>query len=146
MPTAEQQKIKSDLYELTNNRKIEYVALASDYIPGMDFDIKLVPSTKNDVNKDMEKAIQLEKVRVYLSFFPEMVNKEELLAKTAEIMGDDPAKIIKENVLNPQPQEKNPMLDKGAQTQPQGNAAQAAVGGLMGARNDMTNISNQMLG
>lgn len=147
MPTAAEQKTRSDVYELTNNKKIEYVAIDPEYIYNMDMDIKLVPSTKNDINKDMEKAIQLEKVRVYLSFFPDMVNKEELLAQTAEKMGDDPTKIISDNILNPKPQnENNPMMDKGAQTQPQGNAAQNAVGGLMGARNDMTNISNQMLG
>ena len=146
MPTAEAQKIKSDVFELTNNRKIEYVALDSEYIRNLDFDIKLVPSVKNDTNKDMEKALALEKTRVYLSFFAEMVNKEELLAKLAEAMGDDPTKVIAENVLNPQQDEKNPMLDKGAQTQPQGNAAQNAVGGMMGGRNDMSNLSNEMLG
>ncbi len=146
MPTAEQQKIKSDLYELTNNRKIEYVAVESSYIPGMDFDIKLVPSVKNDANKDMEKALALEKVRVYLSFFPDMVNKEELLADLAEKMGDDPAKIIAENILHPQPAEDNKMLDKGAQTQPQGNVAQNNVGGLGAASNDITELSRQMMG
>lgn len=146
MPTAAEQKIKSDVYEITNNRKIEYVAIEASYIPGMDIDIKLVPSTKNDTNKDMEKAIQLEKVRVYLSFFPDMINKEELLAKTAEVMGDDPAKIISEKILNPKPQEDNPMADKGMNTNPEGNAAQNAVGGLGGGRNDMAQLSNEMLG
>lgn len=146
MPTATEQKVKSDLYELTNNRKIEYVALDSSYIPGMDFDIKLVASVKNDVNKDMEKALALEKVRVYLSFFPDMVNKEELLAQLAEAMGDEPSKIIAENILNPQPAEDNPMADAGAQTQPQGNAAQNAVGGMIGGRNDMAALSQEMMG
>lgn len=149
MPTAAEQKIKSDIYELSNGKKIEYVALDPEYIANMDFDIKLVPSTKNDTNKDMEKAIQLEKVRVYLSFFPEMVNKEELLAQTAEKMGDDPAKIIKESILNPQPQENNPMMDSGAQTEPQGNQAQNAVQGAMGGSpggNAMYALQQQMQG
>ena len=145
-PTAEQQKIKSQVYEITNNRKIEYVALDPDYIRDMDFDIKLVPSTKNDANKDMEKALQLEKVRVYLSFFPEMVNKEELLAKTAEVMGDDPAKIISEKILNLQLQEDNPMADKGMSMNPQGNVGQNAVGAMGGGRNEMSQLSNEMLG
>ena len=146
MPTAAEQKIRSDVYELTNNRKIEYVAVTPEYAQTMDFDIKLVPSTKNDANKDMEKALALEKVRVYLSFFSDMVNKEELLTDLALKMGDDPAKIIAENILNPQPQENNPMMDKGAQTQPQGNQAQNAVGGMMGGQNDMAQLSNEMLG
>ncbi|MCK9371300.1 head-tail connector protein [Candidatus Dojkabacteria bacterium] len=146
MPTAAQQKIKSDIYELSNNRKIEYVAIEASYIPNMDFDIKLVPSTKNDTNKDMEKALQLEKDRVYLSFFGDMVNREELLAQTAEKMGDDPAKIIKEDVLNPQSKESNPMMDKGANPNPEGNVAQNAVQGMMGGKNEMQQLSNNMLG
>lgn len=146
MPTAEEQKIRSNVYELSNNKKIEYVALSPEYIGNMDFDVKLVPSTKNDVNKDMEKAIQLEKVRVYLSFFPEMVNKAELLAQTAEKMGDDPTKVIAENILNPKPQEDNPMADKGMNQNPEGNTAQNAVGGLMGGKNDMQQLSQEMMG
>lgn len=147
MPTAQDLKIRGDIYELTNNKKIEYVAIDPEYISHMDMDIKLVPSVKNDANKDLEKALQLEKVRVYLSFFPDMVNREELLAETAEKMGDDPAKIIKDSVLNPQ--QDNTMLDKGAQTQPQGNQAQNAVQGAMGGSpggNAMTQLSNEMLG
>lgn len=146
MPTAAKQKIRSDIYELSNNKKIEYVAIDPSYLQGMDFDIKLVPSTKSDANKELEKALALEKVRVYLSFFPEMVNKEELLADLAEKMGDDPAKIIKEDILNPQSQEGNQMMDKGVSTQPQGNSAQNAVGGMMGGRNDLQQLSAEMLG
>lgn len=144
MPTATEQKIKSDVYELANNRKIEYVAIDSSYIPGMDFDIKLVASVKNDTNKDMEKAMQLEKVRVYKTFWPNLINDEELLAETAEKMGDDPAKIIKEDVLNPKPE--GDMVDKGINPNPEGNVAQNAVNGMMGGRNDMQNLSNEMLG
>jgi hypothetical protein len=146
LPTAEEQKLRSDVYQLANSRKIEYVALTSDYLQNMDFDIKLVPSTKNDTNKDMEKALWLEKVRVYLSFFPDMVNKQELLAKTAEMMGDDPTKIIAENILNPQPQENNPMADKGVSTTPNGNVGQNAVAGMMGGKNELASLSNEMLG
>lgn len=124
MPTAAEQKVRSDIFELSNNKKIEYVAIDPEYLVNMDFDIKTMVSPENTDNKDMQKALQLEKVRVYLSFFPELVNKPELLAQTAEKMGDDPAKIILENVLNPQPAENNPMADKGVSTSPQGNMSQ----------------------
>lgn len=146
IPTQAEQKVRSNLYELTNNRKIEYVAVDPDYLVNMDFDIKLVPSVKNETNKEMEKALALEKVRVYLSFFPDMVNKEELLADLAEKMGDDPAKIISESILNPKENEDNTMVDKGAQTQPQGNVAQNAARGMMGGMNDMAQLSGEMLG
>lgn len=144
MPTAGEQKIRSDVYELSNGRKIEYVALDPEYISGMDFDIKLVPSPKNEMNKEQEKAIQLEKVRVYLSFFPEMVNKAELLAQTAEKMGDDPAKIIMESVLNPKPQGDNTMLDKGMSTNPQQNQSQNTANGSALPTSIKTVLGNQL--
>lgn len=149
MPTGVELKAKSDLYEATNDKKIEYIALDPEYIVNLDFDIKLVPSVKNETNKEMDKAIQLEKVRVYLSFFPDLVDREELLAQTAEKMGDDPAKIMKDSVLNPPPVEDNPMADKGANTNPEGNQAQNAVRGAMGGSpsgNAMNALSQDMLG
>lgn len=145
LPTAAEQKIRSDVFELANDSKIEYVAIDPDYISNMDFDIKLVPSVKNDVNNDMEKALHLEKVRVYKTFFPNLINDEELLAQTAEKFGDDPTKIMKESVLNPQETEGD-MLDKGANLNPEGNVAQNAVGGLGGGRNELSQLSNELLG
>lgn len=144
MPTAEEQKIRSNVYELTNSRKIEYVAVDPSYIANLDFDIKLVPSPKNELNKDAEKAIQLEKVRVYLSFFPEMINKQELLAQTAEKMGDDPAKIIADAVLNPQQPTDNPMADKGMSPNPQGNLSQQTANGTALPTSIKTVLGNQL--
>lgn len=150
MPTAAQQKLRANIYELSNNRKIEYVALDPEYIANMDFDIKLVPSTKTDMTKDIQKALWLEKIRVYLSFFPNMINLPELLAQTAEIMGDDPTKIIAPSVLNPQQQNpaNNSMQMPGAQTTPQGNVAQNMVQGMMGGggSNSMSQMASMMQG
>lgn len=149
MPTAVEQKVKSDVYEMFNNRKIEYVAVDPSYIRTMDFDIKLVVSPKNEMSKDMKKALALEKTRVYLSFFPDLINREELLANLAEEMGDDPAKIMSDKILNPQKVSENPMADKGAQTQPQGNQAENAVSGAMGGSpegNAMNALAGQFLG
>ncbi len=141
MPTAAEQKVRADVYEMTNNRKIEYVAMLPSYISSdMDFDIKLTPNVKLDMNKDNTKALQLEKVRIYQTFFPDLVNRQELLAETAEIMGDDPAKIIAANVLNPQPPQPG---GTGISPTPQGNNAQNAVAGMMG-RNPMMGIQNSM--
>lgn len=145
MPTAAEQKTRADVYELTNNRKIEYVAFNPSYIANLDFDIKLVPNVKADINKDQAKALQLEKVRVYQTFFPDLINRQELLAQTAERMGDDPAKIIAAAVLNPPNPENNPMADKGISPNPQGNTAQNAVAGMLG-RNPMLQLQNQMTG
>jgi len=146
LPTATDQKNRSDLFELTNNQTIEYVAIDPDYIANMDFDIKLVPSTKNEVNNDMNKAMQLEKVRVYKTFWPNLINDEELLAETAEVMGDDPTKIIKESVLNPEEKPEGDMVDKGVNPNPEGNVAQNAVRGTQGGKNDMQQLSQELTG
>lgn len=149
LPTSAEQATRADVYELSNNRKIEYVALVPEAIQNLDFDIKLVPSTKSEASKDIEKALWLEKVRVYKTFFPNLVNDEELLAMTAEKMGDDPAKIIKPDILKPQEEQGGDMKDKGMNPNPQGNVAQNAVNGMMGGSPDgnaMTALQGNMLG
>ena len=148
MPTAAAQKIKSEIYELSNGRKIEYVAVDPEYIANLDFDIKLTPSPRNENNKEVEKAIQLEKVRVYLSFFPELVDKEELLAQTAEKMGDEPAKIISKNVLAKimGGGEDNKMLDKGMSTEPQSNMSQNTAKSSVLPTSIKTVLGNELAG
>lgn len=147
MPTSSEQKIKGMVYELANNKKIEYVSLIPEYVNQLEFDIQLVPSVHNELNKDIEKALALEKVRVYKSFFPNLVDDEELLADLAEKMGDDPVKIIKKDVLKPQ--QDNNMNDGGINTNPQGNVAENAVRGAMGGDNNgnaITALQNNING
>jgi hypothetical protein len=157
LPTQAQQKIRSMTYEIANNKKIEFVALSADYLRNMDFDIKLVPSTKSDVTKDMQKALQLEKIRVYLTFFPDLVDRNELLAETAETMGDDPTKIMSaqaltplQNIANNQAQgqagqQPGNMQAQGAGAAPATNIAENAVQGLMRGAGNVP-IQGNMLG
>lgn len=151
MPTGKELQERAAITEAMNNRKVEYVAINADYIRNIDFDVRLVVNNKTEGGKDVEKALQLEKVRIYLSFFPELVNKEELLAQTAEKMGDDPAKIIKPEVLDAAiaAGKDNKMLDKGVQTEPGQNTANNVVRGAQGGDamgNAMTGIQQDMMG
>lgn len=150
MPTVSELNAQSKAQKILNNQEVEYVAVSADYIRNFDFDVKLVVNQKSENTKDMEKAIMMEKVRVYLSFFPEMVNKQELLAQLAEKMGDDPTKIISEDILNQimaaGQKEKNPMA---VSTQPMGDVMQNAMYKSMGNQVGIQNIKelgNQMLG
>ena len=92
----------------------------------------------------------MEKVRVYLSFFPEMVNKQELLAQLAEKMGDDPSKIMSEDIINQilavGNKENNSMLDKGVATNPMGDILQNSMYKSMGNQIGIENIKDNMLG
>lgn len=148
LPTKKDLEERSLITEAQNGKRVEYNAILSDYIRDVDFDIKFVPNTKSDTNKETEKALQLEKVRVYQTFFPDMINREELLAQTAEKMGDDPTKVIKAEIVNQivAPGQDKQMLDKGINPNPEGNVAQNLVGGMMGGRNELQSIASSMLG
>ncbi len=91
---------------------------------------------KADSTKESAQALQLEKVRVYKSFFPDLIDDVELLAQTAEKMGDDPSKIIKQDVLDsynkPDEKAQQGMVDQGLATKPTTNIAQNAVEGMGG--------------
>jgi len=103
MPTREALKARAVVAEADSGKKVEVVALPGEYIRDFLFDVSLVSNPKSEASKDVEKAIQLEKVRVYLEFFPQQVDMNELAAETAEVMGDDPTKIFKDEVINPPP-------------------------------------------
>lgn len=151
MPTSEQLDAKATVHELTTNKKIEYVAVDSEYLRNVEFDIKLVINQRSESTKDMEKALQMEKTKIYLSFFPDMVNKQELLAQLAEKMGDDPTKIISPEILNQMmgKEDENPMAVKPMSTTPENgmsnNAARSAMGGEVSA-NNMQQLQSEMLG
>lgn len=151
MPTQAELSARADVFELETDKKIEIIAIPSSYLRDFDFDIKLVVNQKSEKTQEAEKALMLEKVRVYLSFFPDMVNKEELLAQLAEKMGDDPTKIIKENLFPGFADEgaMKSMVDNGMSTLPQGNAANNAARGMRGGEqgaNDLQALQAQMVG
>lgn len=147
MPTKAENKARADIYKIQTGEEIEVISMPAEYIREFEFDIKMVADTKKDVNADMEKALALEKVRVYLSFFPELVNKQELLAQLAEKMGDDPAKIMTDQALGISTPEQNPEAAKPMGNEPQGATANNAVRGMMGGeQNGMAELQSSMLG
>lgn len=137
MPTKESLQAREMLASADTGKPAEIVAVTADGIRYFKYDVQIVPNPKLDSTKELTKALQLEKVRVYLSFFPEMIDKAELAAQTAEIMGDDPSKIIKEDVLNPKPEEANGQM---MSTEPQGDVANNMVRGSQGGEE----AANQM--
>ncbi len=145
-------KAKSIVASKTANKEIEYSVIQGEYIRNFRFDTKMVVNQKNETTKEIEKAMWLEKVRVYMTFFPELVDKAELAAQTAEKMGDDPTKIFKEDMFNP-PQEPAQTPDGQPQqalsTTPTGNTSENMVRGAEGGEtglNDMAQTQMAMLG
>lgn len=104
MPTKSKTKARALVSQLEHGKNIEIITFSPDYIRDYQFDIKIVPNQKSADTKDIDKAMQIEKANTYLTLFPDLVDRTELLAQTAEKMGDDPSKIIKAEVLNPNPE------------------------------------------
>lgn len=134
LPTKPELKARATIFEAETKKKIEIIAIPASYIQQLDFDVKLIANPKTENTKDADKALHLEKVKIYLSFFPELVDKEELAVQTAEIFGDDPTKVFKEQIFSDQVA---PGAVEGQQpnlpgTLPQGNASENIVRGLGG--------------
>lgn len=150
MPTKASLKARASLSKLESGKNVEIIAVPPGYMRDFLFDVKLVSNPKTEGFKEVEKALQLEKVRVYLSFFPQQIDVNELAAQTIEKMGDDPTKILRQDIINPQPlpEEKNTMMDKGIGTKPQGNIANNTVNGMMenGMNSQMADLQKSMLG
>jgi hypothetical protein len=148
-PTAQKLKARSKVNKAVSGRDVEIIAVDPEYIRDLAYDIKIVPNPRSEASKDIDKALQLEKTRVYLSFFPEMVNKRELAAQTAEKMGDDPTKILNDEVFNPAPKENNPELRQPMSAEPEGNVAENMMRGAKGGEMNsmqLRDLQNSMLG
>jgi len=133
IPNKKVQEARSQILTAEQNADVELDAVLPQYLRDFSHDIKLVLNPKSEGSKEVEKALQLEKVRVYLSFFPEMVDKTELLAQTAEKMGDDPTKIMKpeilEEAINPENKEAETPLGQDPTQNTANNIARSAKGG-----------------
>lgn len=147
MPTGIQLRAKSAVEKVDSGRDIEFMAVSAEYLRDFQYDCKLNLNPKTQTSKDLEKAIQLEKVKTYLSFFPNIVNVNELAAETAEKMGDDPTKILNDAVFNPPQENPNKLSPEGMN--PQGNTAQNMVRGANGgemAANEMQGLIGDITG
>lgn len=142
MPTKNKLDARKVITASELNKPVEIVAITPEYIRSFDFMVEVIANPKSDQTKDMAKALQLEKVKTYLSFFPSIVDVNELAIQTAILMGDDPTKIIKQDVLNPQPTnpQDNPAALPPESTAPNGNPAQSMVQGAQGGELNNLNI------
>lgn len=154
LPTKASVKARSIVSSKVSGKETEILAMTPDYLRNYQFDVKLTSNPKAASSKELEKALQLEKVRVYMSFFPEQIDMNELAASTAEKMGDDPAKILKADVINPKPpqQEGGPQEAESAMNmQPSENNASNMARGAQGGEGadqqmgEMAQLQAQML-
>jgi hypothetical protein len=120
LPGKETLKARSDIHKMSTGKDVEIIAIPGEYIMNADVDVVIVQNPKSEQTRDMDKAMQLEKVKVYMSFFPNVVDMNELAAQTMEIMGDDPTILMKEDIFAPKPE-----AAQGQQMQPMSQAPSA---------------------
>ncbi len=107
MPKANELKVRSAVKKASTGREVEYMAINSEYIRNLDFNVKIVMDQSRPATKDIEKALQMEKAKIYVELFPQQIDMNELAAATAEKLGDDPAKVLKPEIFNPPQQNEN---------------------------------------
>lgn len=144
MPSKEELVARKDIAKIDTGKEIEFISIPASYLRDFQSDCKLVANPKNETSKELEKALQLEKVRVYLSFFPNIVNVNELAAETAEKMGDDPTKILNDEVFIPPQENKEKM--PGENLNPEGNVGQNMISGNAGGNMAANDLQGQITG
>jgi hypothetical protein len=65
----------------------------------VEWDAKFVANPRSEVSSEMEKALTINKAQVYMSLFPDLVNREEIAADIAEKFGDDPTRVLKSSIF-----------------------------------------------
>jgi hypothetical protein len=148
LPTKKELQARAMVSEADSGKRTEIVALPGQYLRDFLFDVTLVSNPKKETSRDLDQALQLEKVRVYLSFFPNIVDINELAAETAEMMGDDPTRILKSDALQV-PTDGGSEVDKGTSTQPTQNTANnmaRSAGGNTAPNNQMVALKASLQG
>lgn len=142
LPTRTDIKARAKVLELENNKAIEVVAVPAEYIRQFLFDVELIPNPKSHTSRELDKALHLENTRILMSFFPNLVDQNELAAQTVEKMGMDPTKILKPSVFN-QPDEgaQQAEVDSGEGILPQGNEANNLSRGSRGGQTNPSEFS-----
>jgi hypothetical protein len=101
LPSPKALRTREKLYQMETGNSVQIVAVTPEYLRDLDFDIKIVMGELSQETKDMQKALVLEKVRVYSALFPDLINKMELANQVAEAMGDNPEQVFKQQEVAP---------------------------------------------
>lgn len=127
LPKREDVKARAAVSKIDSGKEIEIIAIPPEYLRNFVYDVKIAINPKNESSLEMEKALEIEKVKTYMTFFPDIVDKKELAAGLAEKYGDDPTRILLADVFNPPQQDPAQVPQPGVNTA--NNMARSAMGG-----------------
>jgi len=141
LPTDDETKALTSILEEENKpQKFSITNITPEYIRNMEFDIKLVMNTKSEVGKDLERALAISKIQTYMTFFPDIINKEELAAELAEKFGDDPSRIFAEQIAEQPVEDSMGTRESGGQAA----LAQNMTQGMTGVNQGQTELRDLM--
>lgn len=126
LPSRGSVKARAEISKKNSRSEIDIEAISPGYLRDISYDIKTIPNPKSEQTKDLDKALQVEKIEMYMTFFPEFTNKAELAAQTALKFGDDPARVLTEETFAPPQKEESSMAGQGNSAN---NQMRAAKGG-----------------
>ncbi len=110
LPTRSSIKARAAVGTVESGKQVEIVAIPPAYLRNFQFDVKIGLNPHNSTSMDVEKALEIEKIKAYMTFFPDLVNKQELAAELAEKYGDDPTKVLNADIFNPPQQQAQPAV------------------------------------
>lgn len=140
MPDRGSLRADAAVIEAQTGKKVEKVAISPEYIRNFEFDVKIVPNPKTEMSAAMNRALVLEKAKVYMTLFPDIVDKEQVALEIAEAYGDRPERIFRRELFEPkeaQPQQQEQGAPSTGLTENMRNKA-------MGAQNPGTDMTALM--
>ena len=147
LPDKKELQARAALTKLDSGKNFEIIAITPEYIRNYSYDISLVTNPKTDKAQKDDMALHLEKVKVLMTFFPDLIDKQELAAQTIEKMGDDPTKVLSDQALGiPPPQPPQDPMGQTVGTNPSDATSQNTVRSMMAGAGQNAQLQSMMQG
>jgi hypothetical protein len=117
IPSKENIVARAALAKLQTGNEFEIINITPEYIRNVIVDVELVTNPRSEKNKQAAQQVQVQKVQMYSTFFPDLINRKELASQTMEKFGDKPEELIQEKP-QPLPQEQGAMPGQGGEQGP----------------------------
>src|SRR3990167_3362525 len=87
--------LRDELKTEAKLKGVEIDVFTPDFIKDWEFDVRIIPgSGQPRMSKALERAMEVEKTKSYMTFFPDFYNREAGAIRMAEAFGDDPEEIL----------------------------------------------------
>lgn len=115
LPTKANLKLKTRLDEVVSGKRLTRIGITPDYIRQFEFDVTLKPNKESDLNKEQERALEIQFQQTMLTMYPDLIDRNQLAAELVVNFGKDPAKVLKDTNQKQQQQGNQPPNAQGTQ-------------------------------